>query len=141
MRAASRSALVAARLGVSRSQVCVPVIGGDAPGASRVLDRYVTVAGIPARELGEPPAGGSAATGPVPAGETALVSAVAVLARAVIEDRREVLSCACWVQDALGIPGGFVCAPVRIGARGAEEPLALRLTLEERAFLQRHAVT
>jgi malate/lactate dehydrogenase len=41
------------------------------------------------------------------------------------------------VQGAFGLPGGYVSAPVRVGARGAEEPLELRLSLEERAALQR----
>jgi malate dehydrogenase len=75
----------------------------------------------------------------VPITEDALAAAAVVLARAVLRDRRQVLSCGTWVEGAWGIPGGFVTAPVRVGARGAEEPLPLRLTLEEQAFLQRAA--
>ena len=131
---------LAERLGASGSQVCVPVIGGGLEEQRRLLHRYATVAGIPAREISEkdwrrwiedPP--------PAIAAGAATTCALA-LARAVLEDRLEVFSCGAWVGGDAGLPGGFVTMPVRVGARGAEEPLPLKLTLDERALLQRTAV-
>lgn len=52
--AAAETARLARRLDVCASQVDVPVIGGDAPGATRVLRRYVTVAGVPLEDLEAP---------------------------------------------------------------------------------------
>jgi len=138
-RAFAESAELARLAGASVTQVCVPVIGGDPPSGLAVLTRYATVAGIPARDLGlplEPPWPAKPAER-VPDG--ALVVAAVQLTRAVILDRRQVLCCGGWVQDSLGISGGFVIAPLRVGVRGAEEPLHLKLTLEERSLLQRAA--
>jgi len=53
----------------------------------------------------------------------------------VAQDRKEVLCCGARSGDACGIPGGWISAPVRIGAAGALDPLPLRLTVEERSFL------
>jgi malate dehydrogenase len=134
--AAAEASRLARRLDLSASQICVPVIGGDGPEGTRALARYTTVAGIPAADLGaEPPRAWPG--GPrVRITEEALVSAAVALARAVLWDRRLVLSCGAWVDGAFGIPGAYVTAPVPVGARGAEEPLPLSLTLEERAYLQ-----
>lgn len=138
-RAAAAARRIAKRLQVSASQICVPVIGADGPGRTRTLERYTTVAGIAASELGDRAPREWPREAEDPITEGALACAAVALARAVIEDRRQVLSCGAWVEGAFGIPGAFVTAPVPVGARGAEEPLPLCLTLEERAFLQKAA--
>lgn len=137
--AAAEASRLARRLDLCASQICVPVIGGDGPGGTRALGRWATVAGIPAAELGPQEPRAWPREPEVPITQDALAGAAVVLARAVLGDRRQVLSCGAWVEGAWGIPGAFVTAPVPVGARGAEEPPALRLTLEERAFLQRAA--
>ncbi len=131
--AAAEAARLAGSLGVSATQVSVPVIGGDETGETRVLSRYTAVAGVPAGELG----GGWREipfTGP---SRLSLIAAGVALAGAVIEDRREIFSCGGWVEGMFGIQGAFVSAPVPVGMRGAEEPLPLRLTQEERSCLLR----
>ena len=109
---------------------------------TRPLSRYATVAGIPAEMLERP---GGRAVAPWrtdrTAGSEAIVAATVALATAVLEDRRQIFSCAGWVDSAHGLPGAFVSVPMPVGARGAEEPLPLRLTLEEKALLQRAAHT
>jgi malate dehydrogenase len=140
-RAAAAAARITRRLQVSPSQVCVPAIGGEED-ETVILDRYCTAAGIPwrdlldadARDAKEPAVRG--APGPQ---ESSLALASALLARAVLQDRREVLSCGAWIESAFGLGGAFVTAPVPVGARGAEEPLPVRLLPEERALLQRAA--
>ena len=127
-------ARLAARHDVDPSQVQAVVIGADEPSSVRLVHRYTSVAGIPTDMLGDPdrrgaePAGGGAAAG-------ALARAGAALARAVVQDRRAVFCCGARIGDALGIPGGWIAAPVRVGAAGALEPIPLRLTVEERSFL------
>jgi hypothetical protein len=132
---------LARRLDVSAAQVCVPTVGGDGEGAGSAvpLRRYATVAGVPARQISE---ADWRLWSEEPAPRitiAARLASIVALANAVIEDRREVLSCGAWIDGAFGLPGAFVTAPVRVGARGAEEPLALKLTLEERSLLQRAA--
>lgn len=140
-RAAAEAAHLAARLDVSPSQVTVPVIGGDPEGPAaglQAVTRLAVVSGIPARELHqaraiEPPPRESS-----PAQQAA---AAAALACAVIRDTRAVFCCGGWVEGRFGLPGGFVTLPYPVGARGVEPPLAIPLNLEERALLQRLAVT
>ncbi len=138
-RAAAEESRLARAVGASVTQACVPVIGPGGASGTRPLWRYATVAGIRAEELGHRPPRDSAAAGSAP-GTAALVRAVVRLALAVLQDRRQVLPCCAWVEGAFGLPGGFVTLPVPVGARGAEEPLPLRLDLEERAWLQRQLV-
>jgi len=134
-RAAIERHRVARALGVGASQVEVPVIGGDGYGATRPVWRYAAVGGIPLDQLlgVRDPSAQAPPEGEVPDG--ALAASAAALVRAILLDKRQVLCCGAWVEGAFGVPGGYVTAPFRVGARGAEEPLPLRLTLEERASL------
>lgn len=138
-RAVATAAEVAGALGVSAAQVQIPVIGGDdSAQPSHALWGYATVSGMPVREMSPVRTQGHrAARNP---SDIALAAAATTLALAVTEDRRQVLCCGCWVEGSYGIPGAFVTAPVPVGLRGAEEPIPLRLTLEERSLLQRAAV-
>jgi len=139
-RARAEARRLAERLGVCSSQFCIPIIGGEQESDRRLLHRYATVAGIPARELSEKE-WRIWVEEPAPAiGAGSIMTCAIRLARAVLEDRLEVLSCGAWVGGDAGLPGGFVTMPVRVGARGAEAPLPLKLTLDERALLQRAAV-
>jgi malate dehydrogenase len=137
--AATERGRLARVLGVDASQIAVPVIGGAKTGW-RPLRRYATIAGIPLSEpcLASLSAHTESGEGPGPP-EILLVSSAVMLARAVLQDRRQVLSCCAWVEGFFGIAGAFVSVPVRVGARGAEEPLQMRLSLEERALLQHAA--
>ena len=136
--AARERARLAARHALHPSQIQVAVIGGDGPASLRSLPRYASAAGVPAAALGAPSARTAerAWAGPT---TDALVSSGAALARAVAQDRREVFCCGARTGEAFGIPGGWISAPVRVGAQGVLEPMALRLTTEERSFLNRAA--
>ena len=133
--------MLARRIDACATQTSVPVIGGDAPIGTEPVRRYITVAGIAADALGYPGEPEWPSHTPArPCGDIALITAAVTLARAVLEDRRQVLSCGAWVERAWGIPGGFVIAPVPVGAQGAGEPLPMSLTIEERSLLQRGVV-
>jgi malate/lactate dehydrogenase len=141
--AASIASRLSSALGLDARQIQVPVIGGEAAGAHaglRVIDRGVRVAGVPWREYGGAAApSDDACSSPPPPSTGALAAAAAGLTRAILTDSRRVLCCTAWVEEGFGLPGGFVTVPVPVGARGAESPLPLRLTLDERALLQRVA--
>jgi malate/lactate dehydrogenase len=132
--AARERARLAARHALSPSQIQVVVIGGDEPQSLRMLPRYARAAGLPESALGAPQKRLPETPWRGP-GTEALVRAAATLARAVAQDRRVVLCCGAQSGEAFGIPGGWLTAPVRVGAAGALEPLPLALTLEERSFL------
>ncbi len=139
-------AAAATRLGLDRTQIRALVIGDEAP-ALRLLPRYAVLSGIPLRSL---PAGRSDGAPELPAiSEIAPVEswaaaagraeAAALIADAVLRDRRRILSCGVHVEGAHGLPTCFVTHPAVVGARGVEEIFPVSLTLEERSFLQRIA--
>lgn len=132
--AAHERARIAARHDLSPSQIQVIVIGADQPSSLRILPRYTRAACIPQDALGSPSTRRAQGewTG---ATADALARAAVDLARAVIQDRREVFCCGAHSGDALGLPGGWITAPVRVGAVGAGEALPIGLTVEERMFL------
>ncbi len=129
---------IALRAGVSRAQVSALIIGGEGPGF-RPLRRSIRVAGIPAGVFlggGDPaPHFDSIATGPPPV--SAERGAAALLADAILRDRRRVLCCGSLALPGAGLREDFFTMPVSIGAGGVVGRLALGLTLEERAFLNR----
>ena len=132
---------LAARIDVSVRQVFVPVIGGGEPAVISTIHRYATVAGIAVDAMDDPgPSDWPSQVSTRAPGEEALISATVTLARAVLEDKRQVLCCGAWIEGAWGISGAFVIAPVPVGASGAGEPLPMTLTLEQQALLQRSAI-
>lgn len=139
-------AAAATRLGLDRTQISALVIGDEAP-ALRLLPRYAVLSGIPLRTL---PAAASGAAPELPAiseiapveswaAATGRAEAAALIADAVLRDRRRILSCGVHVEGAYGLPTCFVTHPAVIGARGVEEIFPVSLTLEERSFLQQIA--
>lgn len=134
----------ARRLDVEACQVSVLMVGGDAPDL-RALPRYAAVAGIPVRELGGPAAGEAAAileaARAVSAASGRESRAALRLAAAVLRNRGQVFSCGAWVEGAHALPACFATVPVVVDRRGVREIFPVRLTLEEKSFLQRAAQT
>jgi hypothetical protein len=99
------------------------------------LTRYTSIAGVPPFSLGltTPP---TPASFP-PSGPTGRARAAALIADAVIRDRRRVLCCGGFIEGTNGLPAGFVTLPFVIGARGVESAFPVMLSLEERSFIQR----
>jgi len=58
---------------------------------------------------------------------------------AIFNDRRKILPCAAYLEGEYGIHGLFVGVPVKLGARGIEEIIQIKLTAEEQAALQKSA--
>jgi malate dehydrogenase len=147
----SRMALfIAQELNVSVKNINAFVMGGH--GDTMVpLPRYTTVAGIPLPELlskekidaivKRTANGGAEVVALLKTGSAFYApSASAVqMAEAILFDRKHILPCAIWLQGEFGLKDVFVGVPAKLGARGLEEVIALKLTAEEQAALNKSA--
>ena len=146
---ARMSTFVAAELKVSVENVHSFVLGGH--GDTMVpLPRYSTVAGIPITELlsKEKIDAISARTANGGAEITKLVGtsawyapgqAAAEMCEAILKDKKKILPCSVFLQGEYGINDLFVGVPVKLGARGAEEIIQIKLTADEDAALKKSA--
>jgi malate dehydrogenase len=142
---------IAMELNVSVENVHAFVLGGH--GDTMVpLARYSTVAGIPLAEYPGMTADRIAAiakrTAEGGAEITKLVgtsawfapgSAVVEMVDAILKDRKKILPCSVYLEGEYGVRGLFVGVPVKLGARGIEEIIQIKLTAEENAALQKSA--
>ncbi len=142
-------AFIALELNVSVESVHAFVLGGH--GDTMVpLPRYSTVAGIPITELlskerieaicKRTAEGGAEITKLV--GTSAWYapgSAAAEMVEIILKDKKKIVPCSVFLQGEYGIRGLFVGVPVKLGARGVEEIIQIRLTVEEQVALQKSA--
>jgi malate dehydrogenase len=66
------------------------------------------------------------------------VSAVQ-MAEAILYDRQHILPCAVWLEGEYGIKDVFVGVPTKLGARGLESIIQLKLSADEQAALNKSA--
>jgi malate dehydrogenase len=143
-------AFIADELKVSVENVTAFVLGGH--GDTMVpLSRYSTVAGIPITELIAPDRlaqlvqrtrdGGAEIVKYLKTGSAyyAPSSAVAEMAEAILKDKKKILPCAAYLEGEYGIKGLFVGVPVKLGAKGIEQIIQIKLTPEEQAALNKSA--
>ena len=141
---------IAEALDVSVQNVQGFVLGGH--GDTMVpVPRYTTVAGIPVGELlpkdkldsiiKRTAGGGAEIVALLKTGSAFYApSAAAVeMVEAIFNDRKKILPCAAYLEGEYGIHGLFVGVPVKLGARGIEQIIEIKLTPEERAALQKSA--
>ncbi len=147
---ARMSTFVAQELGVSVENVHSFVLGGH--GDDMVpLPRYSTVAGIPLPDLlpkdridaivARTRKGGAEIVNLLKTGSAyyAPSAAVVEMVEAILKDKKKILPCAVYLEGEYGINGLFVGVPVKLGARGAEQIIQIKLTPEENAELQKSA--
>ncbi len=147
---ARMSTFVAAELNVSVENVHSFVLGGH--GDDMVpLARYSTVAGIPLPELiskekleaiiKRTRQGGAEIVNLLKTGSAyyAPSAAVAEMVAAILKDKKKILPCAVYLQGEYGVNGLFVGVPVKLGARGIEQIIEIKLTAEEKAALDKSA--
>jgi len=140
-------AFMAMELDVSVENTHAFVLGGH--GDTMVpLPRYSSVAGIPITELLPPDrvealvertrTGGAEIVGLLKTGSAyyAPASAAVEMAEAILKDKKKVLPCAAYLQGEYGIDGLFIGVPVKLGARGIEDIIQIRLTPDEDEALQ-----
>ncbi|HKY32431.1 MAG TPA: malate dehydrogenase [Candidatus Polarisedimenticolia bacterium] len=141
---------IAMELGVSMDSVQALVMGGH--GDTMVpLPRFSTVAGVPITELlpreriealvQRTRDGGAEIVAFLKTGSAyyAPSSAVVEMVDSILMDRRKVLPCAAYLQGEYGLRDLFVGVPVKLGSKGIEQILELKLTEPERAMLQKSA--
>jgi malate dehydrogenase len=141
---------IAEELNVSVENVTAFVLGGH--GDTMVpLSRYSTVAGIPITELIEPTRlkaieertanGGAEIVKLLKTGSAYYApSAAAVeMVEAILKDKKKILPCAAYLQGEYGIDGLYVGVPCKLGAKGLEQIIQIKLTADEQAALHKSA--
>jgi len=145
---ARMSTFVATELGVSVENVHSFVLGGH--GDDMVpLPRYSTVAGIPLPDLlpaeriaaivDRTRKGGAEIVNLMKTGSAyyAPSAAVVEMVEAILKDKKKILPCAAYLEGEYGVKGLYVGVPVKLGARGVEQIIEIKLTAEERAALEK----
>jgi malate dehydrogenase len=143
-------AFIALELKVSVENVTAFVLGGH--GDTMVpLPRYSTVAGIPITELIDKPTldrlvqrtrdGGAEIVKYLKTGSAyyAPSAAVTEMVEAILKDKKKILPCAAYLEGEYGISGLFVGVPCKLGERGIEDVIEIKLTPEEDAALKKSA--
>ena len=141
---------IAEALNVSVRDVQGFVLGGH--GDTMVpVPRYTTVAGIPVGDLmpqGQLEAivkrtrnGGAEIVNLLKSGSAYYAPAAAVVEMidSIFKDRNRILPCAAYLQGEYGIHDVFVGVPIKLGARGIEQIVEIKLTPEEQAALEKSA--
>jgi malate dehydrogenase len=143
-------AFIAMELNVSVESTHAFVLGGH--GDTMVpLPRYSTVAGIPITELMSPERiaalvqrtrnGGAEIVGLLKTASAFYApSAAAVeMAESILKDKKKILPCAAYLEGEYGIRDLFIGVPVKLGAKGVEQVIEIKLTPEENTALQKSA--
>jgi malate dehydrogenase len=66
-------------------------------------------------------------------------AAVARMAEAIVLDKKEILSCAAYLEGEYGIKNTVIGVPVKLGKSGIEQIIELELTKEEKQALAKSA--
>jgi malate dehydrogenase len=61
------------------------------------------------------------------------------MVEAILRDKKKILPCSVYLEGEYGIQGLFVGVPVKLGARGLEQIIQIKLTPEEDAALKKSA--
>jgi malate dehydrogenase len=141
---------IAQELNVSVENVTAFVLGGH--GDTMVpLPRYSSVAGIPITELMPKERveaivqrtrdGGAEIVKYLKTGSAfyAPSAATVEMVEAILKDKKKILPCAAYLQGEYGISGYYIGVPCKLGARGLEQIIEIKLTPEEDAALKKSA--
>ena len=141
---------IAMELKVSIEDVNAFVLGGH--GDSMVpLPRYSTVAGIPITELLDKATvdrlvkrtrdGGIEIVNYLKTGSAyyAPSSSAVQMVEAIVKDKKRILPCSAFLQGEYGLRDTFAGVPVKLGKKGIEEIIQIKLNAEEQAALNKSA--
>ena len=148
--AARFRSFIAIELNVSIEDVNAFVLGGH--GDSMVpLPRYSTVAGIPITELLSQATidrlvkrtrdGGIEIVNYLKTGSAyyAPSSSAVTMVESIVRDKKRILPCAALMQGEYGLNNTFVGVPVKLGKKGIEEIIQIKLNPDEQAALKKSA--
>jgi malate dehydrogenase len=143
-------AFLAEALDVSVEDIQAMVLGGH--GDTMVpLVSYTTVSGIPIAQLLDQATldkivkrtreGGAEIVSYLKTGSAyyAPSAAVTQMVEAIVRDKRRILPCAAWVQGEYGVSGIFLGVPCKLGRKGLEKILEVKLSPDEAAALKQSA--
>jgi malate dehydrogenase len=143
-------AFIAMELNVSVESTHAFVLGGH--GDTMVpLPRYSSVAGIPITELmskdridalvARTRSGGAEIVNLLKTGSAfyAPASAAVEMAESILKDKKKILPCAAYLDGEYGIHNLFIGVPVKLGSKGIEEIIQIKLTDAEQAALNKSA--
>jgi malate dehydrogenase len=143
-------AFLAEALDVSVEDIQAMVLGGH--GDTMVpLVSYTTVSGIPIAQLLDRATlerivkrtrdGGAEIVSYLKTGSAyyAPSAAVTQMVEAIVRDKRRILPCAAWVQGEYGVSGIYLGVPCKLGRKGLERILEVKLSADEAAALQQSA--
>ncbi|HKV29112.1 MAG TPA: malate dehydrogenase [Candidatus Acidoferrales bacterium] len=149
---ARMAAFVSMELNVSVENISCFVLGGH--GDDMVpLPRYSTVAGIPLPDLlpkervdaivQRTRKGGGEIVNYLKTGSAYYAPSAAAFAmcEAILMDKKKIMPCAAYLEGEYGIRGLFVGVPCKLGARGIEQIIEIKLLPEERAALEKSAAS
>ena len=68
-------------------------------------------------------------------------AAAAEMVEAILKDKKKILPCSVFLQGEYGVHDLFVGVPVKLGARGVEQIIEIKLTAEEDAALKKSAAS
>jgi malate dehydrogenase len=141
---------ISMELNVSVQDVSAFVLGGH--GDSMVpLPRYSTVAGIPLPDLMDQATierlvkrtrdGGIEIVNYLKTGSAyyAPSSAAVEMIESIVRDKKRILPCAVWLKGEYGLSDVFCGVPIKIGKKGMEEIIQIKLTPEEQVALNKSA--
>ncbi len=141
---------IAEELKVSVENVTAFVLGGH--GDTMVpLPRYSSVAGIPITELipkdrlealvQRTRDGGAEIVRHLKTGSAyyAPSAATVEMVEAILKDKKKILPCAAYLDGEYGISGYYIGVPCKLGSRGIEQIVQIKLTAEEDAALKKSA--
>ncbi len=143
-------AFLAEALDVSVEDIQAMVLGGH--GDTMVpLVSYTTVSGIPIAQLLDQATldkivkrtreGGAEIVSYLKTGSAyyAPSAAVTQMVEAIVRDKRRILPCAAWMQGEYGVSGIFLGVPCKLGRKGLEKILEVKLSPDEAAALKQSA--
>jgi len=141
---------IARELNVSVENVTAFVLGGH--GDSMVpLPRYSTVAGVPITDLlpkekidalvTRTANGGAEIVNFLKSGSAyyAPGASAVEMVEAILKDKKKILPCAAYLDGQYGTKGLYVGVPVKLGRKGVEQILEIKLTPEEQAAFNKSA--
>jgi len=143
-------AFLAEALDVSVQDIQAMVLGGH--GDTMVpLVSYTTVSGIPVSQLLDKATldkivertrnGGAEIVAFLKTGSAyyAPSAAVTQMVEAIAHDKKRILPCAAWVEGEYGVSGIYLGVPCKLGRRGLEQILQVKLSADEQAALKKSA--
>jgi malate dehydrogenase len=143
-------AFISRELNVSVENIHALVLGGH--GDTMVpLPRFSTVAGVPITEFIDASRleeivtrtrnGGAEIVSLLKTGSAyyAPASAAVEMAESILKDKKKILPCAAYLEGEYGISKLFVGVPVKLGSKGIEQIIELKLSDQEQQALKKSA--